>query len=109
MKCNMTNEEMNNVVYEKLLAEFEAYEKELLSLAPEDILKHACEYTVKQDILMTLEYHNLTDRQQIQALLDSPHPLDDIFNTWEHTETDYMDRLFSSVKECADKNRKEKV
>jgi len=52
----MTNEELNTALYEKMFAEQETYRAWLLSQPPEEILNHAYEYTVREDILMSLEY-----------------------------------------------------
>ena len=42
-----------------------------------EILNHAYEYTVREDIVMAMEELELTDAQA-QALLDSPSPLADV-------------------------------
>lgn len=69
----MTNEELNTALYEKMFAEQETYRAWLLSQPPEEILNHAYEYTMREDILMSLEYHDLPDAQA-RALLKSPSP-----------------------------------
>lgn len=97
----MTNEELNTALYKKMYAEQEEYEKWLLAQPPEEILKHAYEFTVRQDILLSLEYHDLTDAQA-SALLKSPGPLGDIFKEFESRETDYMDTVFESMVSRAD-------
>ncbi len=72
----MTNEEKNTALYEKVFAEQETYRKWLLEQPPEEILKHSYEYTVREDIVLSLEYHDLEDAQA-EALLKSPAPLGD--------------------------------
>ena len=62
--------------------EQEHYRQHLLSLPPEEILNSAYEYTTREDILLSLEYNDLTDKQ-CQALLKSPCPLSDVFRVWE--------------------------
>jgi hypothetical protein len=96
----MTNEELNTALYEKMFAEQETYRAWLLSQTSEEILNHTYEYTVREDILMSLEYHNLPDRQA-RALLKSPSPLADVFADWENKETDYMDSIWQTVEERA--------
>ena len=88
----MNNEELNTALYEKMFAAQETYRAWLLSQTPEEILNHTYEYTVREDILMSLEYHNLPDGQA-RALLKSPSPLADVFADWENKETDYMDSI----------------
>lgn len=67
----MTNEELNTALYEKMFSEQETYRAWLLALPPEEILNHTYEYTVREDILMSLEYNSLPNTQ-VQALLKSP-------------------------------------
>lgn len=67
----MTNEQLNTALYEKMFAEQETYRAWLLSQPPEEILNHTYEYTVREDILMSMEYHDLPDAQA-KALLFSP-------------------------------------
>ena len=92
----MTNEELNSTLYRKLFDEQERYRKELLALPPEKILDHAYEYAVRDDILLSFEYHDLSD-EQVKALLKSEYPLHDIFNKWESCETEYMQDIWNTV------------
>ena len=55
----MTNEELNTALYEKMFSEQETYRAWLLAQPPEEILNHTYEYTVREDILMSLEYNSL--------------------------------------------------
>ena len=50
----MTSEELNTAIYEKMAAEQSAYRDRLLTLPPDEILQHAYEYAVRQDILFVL-------------------------------------------------------
>lgn len=59
----MTNEELNTKLYEKLFAEQENFKGWLLTQPPEEILNHAYEYTIREDILISMEYNDLTDEQ----------------------------------------------
>ena len=86
----MNNEDLNTKVYEKLFDEQQKYKRWLLSQSPEEILNHAYEYTVREDIVLAMEYHDLTD-EQAKALLSSPTPLDEIFHDFEQIESDHMD------------------
>lgn len=94
----MTNEELNAALYRKLFDEQEQYRKALLSLPPEKILDHAYEYAARNDILMSFEYHDLSDIQS-KALMKSEYPLRDIFRTWEDKETDYMQDIWDTVED----------
>lgn len=83
-----------------LFAEQEQFRDWLLSQPPAEILNHAYEYTVREDILMSLEYHDLED-SQARALLKSDKPLKQIFERWENQETSYMDTVWDTVQEQA--------
>lgn len=96
----MTTEQLNTALYEKMFAEQEAYREWLLTQPPEEILNHTYEYTVREDILMSLEYHDLPDAQA-RAMLKSPSPLADVFKNWEQKETGYMDDIWQTVEDRA--------
>lgn len=98
----MTNEQLNTALYEKMFAEQDAYRNWLLSQRPEEILKHTYEYTVREDIVLSLEYHDLPDAQA-KALLRSSSPLADVYKDWEKKETDYMENIWQTVEERAGK------
>lgn len=88
----MTNEELNTRLYEKMFAEQEQFRDWLLSQPPAEILNHAYEYTMREDILMSLEYNDLED-SQARALLKSGKPLKQIFERWEDKETSHMENI----------------
>jgi len=92
----MTTEELNTQLYEKMFAEQEKYRQWLLTQPPDEILNHAYEYTIRNDILLSLEYSDLTGKQA-QALLKSPCPLDDVFKAWEKQETGHMQDIFNTM------------
>ena len=88
----MTNEELNTALYENMFAEQEHYREDLLGKPPNEILEHAYAYTIREDILLSLEYNDLTDKQ-CTAMLKSEHPLEDVLNKWENSETPRMDNI----------------
>lgn len=92
------SENYNVLLYKKMEAEQEKYRDWLLTQGPEEILHHTYEYTVRQDILLSLEYNDLTD-EQCKALLKSPAPLADIYDEYNKRETDYMATIFDTI-EC---------
>ena len=51
----MTPEELNTAIYHKMEAEQDSYRDWLLTLPPDEILQHAYEYAVRQDILFAME------------------------------------------------------
>ena len=100
----MTNEELNTKIYEKLFAEQQEYKGWLLTQSPEDILKHAYEYTIRDDIVLAMEYLDLTD-EQAKALIDSEKPLESIFNAFENIEGNHMD----DVRDCIENKANETI
>ena len=97
----MTNEEHNTALYQKMFAEQETFRDWLKDQPPEEILNHAYEYTIREDILLSLEYHNLSDAQ-IDALMESPSPLADVFRDFEKLETGHMETVWDCLENRAD-------
>ena len=97
----MNNNELNTALYEKMAAEQNKYRDWLKSQPPAEVLNHAYEYTVREDIVMAMEELELTDAQA-QALLDSPTPLADVYHYFEKVETDHMDVVRDCIEIRAD-------
>ena len=83
-------ENMNHQLYEEMSADQEKYRDWLTSQPPEEILNHAYEYSVREDILMAVEDMSLP-ADKVQALLSSNAPLDEIYNDFSQIEGDHMD------------------
>ena len=83
---------------EKMRVEQSAYCLWLTAQPPEEILNHAYEYTVREDIVLALEEYDLSDKQ-CKALLKLPCPLADVFKDFEKRETDHMDNIRDTI-EC---------
>lgn len=93
----MTQAVLNTQLYQKMFAEQEAYKAELLAKPPTEILDHAYEYTCREDILLSLEYNDLSPRQA-KALLKSLTPLADVFKKWEGQENSHhMSDIWNAV------------
>ena len=92
----MTTEERNSKLYQRMFEEQELFRDWLLGQPPDVILGCAYEYVQRADILLALEYHDLTDAQ-CEALLKSPCPLADIYKDWEKTETSHMDDIWDTI------------
>ena len=97
----MTNGERNTALYQKMFAEQEKFRDWLKGQPTEEILNHAYEYTIREDILMSLEYHDLPDAQA-DALMKSPSPLADVFQDFEKQETDHMETIWNCLESRAD-------
>jgi hypothetical protein len=97
----MSNEELNLALYNRVLDEQMEWKKWLLSQSPEEVLNHSYEYTSREDIILALEYTDLSDERCL-ALLKSPCLLADIFTEFERMESDHMDEIRQSIESRAD-------
>ena len=96
----MTNEELNTALYKKMFAEQDEFRSWLLVQTPEEILRHAYDYVMREDILLSLEYNDLSDRYA-SVLLDMDKPLAAIFSKLEHTDSPHMEHVWDCVEQCA--------
>lgn len=96
----MTNEELNTALYEKLFAEQQDFKGWLVKQPPEEILKHAYEYVIREDIIIEMEYHDLTD-EEAKALLADKKPLQSIYNIYEDLEGGHMDEIRDCIESRA--------
>lgn len=97
----MANEKLLTALYEKMAAEQAQYRQWLLGQPPGEILNHAYEYTIREDIVMEMEDLELTD-VQAKALLKSRTPLADVYNAWGKAETHHMDDVRDVIEARAD-------
>ena len=97
---NMSKEELNTALYEKLSAEQDNYRAYLESQTAAEALNHAYEFIVRQDILLALEDNNLPTAQA-KALLQNSCTLDDIYKDWLDIETGYMQDIRDTIEERA--------
>ena len=92
----MTNQEWNTTLYKQMFAEQEQFRDWLLTQPPQEILNHAYEYVMREDILLSLEHNGLTDAQAA-ALLSSPAPLADVYKELDYVESSHMEEVWSCV------------
>ena len=86
----MTQEEMLTALYEKMAAEQDKYRDWLKGQPAAEVLNHAYEYTVREDIVMCMEELELTEAQA-KALLTSPTPLADVYKDLHTRQPRYME------------------
>ncbi len=96
----MEEKDLTALLLEKMQAEQDQFTGWLLKQSPEEILRNAYQYTVKEDILFSFDALELPD-EQVRALLSSPAPLDDVYKEFLKRETGYMDILRDCVEERA--------
>lgn len=99
----MSTTELNEKLYELMSAEQEQYKEWLINQSPEEVLHHTYEYTVREDILMALSEIELPENLA-RAMLESPSPLQEVYELFSDKETDYMQTLRDSISETAEHN-----
>ncbi len=97
----MADTELSSKLYEKVSAEQDKFRAWLMDQPPADILLHAVEYAVREDILMEMEALELPD-DQARALLASPDTMADIYKTFSKmADTGHMDVVRESIEDRA--------
>ena len=94
------NEALQQSLYDKLSREQDKYRDWLKGQPPEEILHHSYEYTVREDILMSMEELTLSEAET-RALLLSPSPMAILYDKFSDLETGYMDTIRDSVEATA--------
>lgn len=93
----MDAEKLNQALYDKMAAEQERFKHGLLGMTSEQVLDHAYEYAMREDILMGMEDFDLP-APLAEALLASEFPLADIYKDFRDMETGHMDNIQESIK-----------
>lgn len=96
----MANKELNTALYKKMFAEQKEYKDWLLSHPAEEILRNAYEFVMREDILLSLEYNDLSDRYAT-VLLNMDKPLAAVFSKLEHSDSPHMEHVWECVRQCA--------
>ena len=97
----MADTELSSKLYEKVSAEQDKFRAWLMGQPPADILDHAVEYAVREDILMEIGALELPD-DQARALLASPDTMADIYKTFSKmADTGHMDVVRESIEDRA--------
>lgn len=95
-----TIKDPETALYEKMATEQGQYTAWLLRQPPSEILNHAYEYTIREDIMVAMAELELTDAQA-KALLKSPSPLADVYKSWEKVETHHMEDIRDVIEDRA--------
>lgn len=96
----MKQEEMNTQLYEKLAAEQTKYRDWLMGQPPEEILNHAYEYAVREDILAAAELMDIP-QAQAAALLAVPSPMEAIYGGWTEQKSPDLDPMLDCISDRA--------
>lgn len=101
----MNTQELSEIVCRKMSAEQDSFRDWLLRQPSEEILRHAYEYSTREDILMAMWELDLTD-SQARILLESPSPLADVFRYVEKLDTGYMEAIADSIRNVIEDSRR---
>ena len=91
---------LNDELYQRVTDELSAYRESLREMKADDILGNAYKYTICYDIQCELDCADFP-KEQVEALLESPHPLEDIFDVWQSRDSTYMDEIFNTIEQTA--------
>lgn len=97
----MSGTDYNALLYEKVGAEQEQYKKWLLSQPPEEILKYAYEYSIREDIVIYMEYAEFSTKRA-KALLKCHCLIDEIYNNFNKIDVNIMDDIQFCAEQRAD-------
>ncbi|MBO4898624.1 MAG: DUF3848 domain-containing protein [Clostridia bacterium] len=96
----MSTENLRGLLYEKAIKEQSDFIEYLKTLPPEQIISHAYEKALRDDILMTFECDYLTD-EQIMELVKLDKPLAACYKEWLNADCSYMDMLRETIERYA--------
>ena len=97
----MANPDLLTKLYQRMADEQKKFREWLLGQPPNAILDRACEYTIREDIMVEMEELEL-EEPQARALLRSKTPLADVYKEWNKTETHHMDDVRDVIENRAD-------
>jgi len=87
---------INEILYEKVEDEYNAFIERLKQLPPDKIIDHAYEKIFKEYLMVALEEKKLS-YNEAKAMLSLKYPLDELYQEWMHTDISYMDMLSDIV------------
>ena len=91
-------------LYNKVSVEHDNFLAKLRQMTPEQVMEHAYEKVIKDDLVILCESEFLEQREA-KALCRMQYPLDAMYQKWLDTDVSYMDRL----RDCVEERAKEAV
>ena len=98
----MYNDELSALLRRRLDAEQKEFRNWLVRQPAEEILKHARQYAVREDIIAIAECNDLPDKQT-EALLNKPRPLEAVYAEFQRRAPYYDGVVLESLEACAGK------
>ena len=96
----------NELLYEKVQAEYDAFIEELKRMTPEQVIDRAYEKVTKENMVTITQENNLTSAEA-KALNREKYPLDRMYQEWLDTDVSEMQMLKDSIDDTAKKAVKE--
>ena len=96
----------NELLYEKVQAEYDAFIEELKQMTPEQVIDRAYEKVTKENMVTIIREENLTPAEA-KALNREKYPLDRMYQEWLDTDVSEMQMLKDSIDDTAKKAVKE--
>ena len=96
------NEKLMTVLYQKIAYEQSKFRDWLLTRPQKEVLDHAGEYSIREDILIKVGEMELSEKQA-KALLHSPDTLSDIYKNWKARDPCiHMEEIADTIRIRAD-------
>ena len=92
---------LNSQLYDKLVASQEKMKDWLQSQSFDDMMRNAREYLVREDIVLSFEFHDLSD-EQVFALWEREDPLAELYAAFEKAEDHHMEKVNDTLENHAD-------
>ena len=102
----MSKPNYNELLYEKVQAEYDAFIEELKRMTPEQVIDRAYEKVTKENMVTIIREENLTPAEA-KALNREKYPLDRMYQEWLDTDVSEMQMLKDSIDDTAKKAVKE--
>lgn len=96
----------NELLYEKVQVEYDAFIEELKRMTPEQIIEKSYEKVTKENMVTIIQEENLTPAKA-KALCREKYPLDRMYQEWLDTDVSEMQMLKDSIDDTAKKAVKE--
>lgn len=96
----------NELLYEKVQAEYDAFIEELKRMTPEQVIDKAYQKVVKENMVMAIQDMELTP-SEAKALCREKYPLDRMYQEWLDTDVSGMQMLKDSIDDTAKQAVKE--
>lgn len=97
----MTNDELNEIVFEKASQEQRKFRERLLSCEPAEILRSAYEYSIREDIVILFQECITLNDKQCRALIETDDIIGKVFRKFNQIESSYMETLSDTIRNTA--------